>query len=215
MFTWLARLLCLLAILSSFALSQRRDPLEYIQILESAERVKKLQVERVIEALGVEPGQRVADLGAGSGLFTRPLAKLVGPDGIVYAIDIDSDLLEHVNETALEQDLANIRTVLASEHDPRIPDGVDLVFICDTLHQIDDPAIYLRGLTGYLRPSARIAVIDYENDWPRRFESSKYTLEELDRWMSNAGLKREEKFDFLEGNFFVTYRYLPEEGSRE
>jgi ubiquinone/menaquinone biosynthesis C-methylase UbiE len=210
MHTWLARLFCLLVVLGSFGFSQRRDPLEYVLILESAERVKMLQVDRVIQALNIEPGQRIADLGAGSGLFSRPLADLVGPDGVVYAIDIDSDLLEHVNETALEKNLTNIQTVLASEQDPRIPDGVDLVLICDTLHQIEDPSVYLRGLTNYLRPSARIAVIDYENNWPRRFESAKYTVDELDKWMSEAGLQREEKFDFLDDNFFVTYRYLPE-----
>ena len=215
MFRWLTQLSCLLVIVGSFVFPQRRDPLEYVQILESAERVKKLQVERVIKALDIEPGQRIADLGAGSGLFTRPLADLVGAEGVVYAIDIDSDLLEHINETALEDELTNIKTVLASEQDPRIPDGVDLVLICDTLHQIDDPSIYLRGLTNYLRPSARIAVIDYENNWPRRFESSKYTLQDLDKWMTNAGLTREEKFDFLEDNFFVTYRYVPESGLSE
>ncbi len=214
MSTWLARLSCLLVVLGSFVLPQRKDPLEYIQILESAERVKKLQVERVIEALNIEPGQRIADLGAGSGLFSRPLANLVGPDGVVYAIDIDSDLLEHVNETAMEQNLTNIQTVLASEQDPRIPDGVDLALICDTLHQIGDPSTYLKGLTSYLRPSARIAVIDYENDWPRRFESAKFTVDDLDKWMTDAGLQREEKFDFLEDNFFVTYRYVPESSAR-
>lgn len=214
MSTWLARLYCLLVVLGSFVLSQRRDPLEYILILESAERVKMLQVERVIEALNIEPGQHIADLGAGSGLFSRPLASLVGPDGVVYAIDIDSDLLEHINETALEKNLANIQTVLASELDPRIPDGVDLVLICDTLHQIEDPSVYVRGLTHYLRPSARIAVIDYENNWPRRLESAQYTLDDLDKWMTDAGLRREEKFDFLEDNFFVIYRYMPESSSR-
>lgn len=215
MCTRLTRLSFLLVVLVGFVFPQRRDPLEYVQILESAERVKKLQVERVIEALNIEPGQRIADLGAGSGLFTRPLAALVGADGVVYAIDIDADLLDHINETALEDNLTNIQTVLASEQDPRIPDGVDLVLICDTLHQIDDPSIYLRGLTNYLRPSARIVVIDYENNWPLRFESSKYTLEDLDKWMTNAGLKREEKFDFLEDNFFVTYRYVPQSGMSE
>ena len=71
--------------------SQRRDPLEYIRILESAERVRKLQVDRVISTLDVQPGQKIADLGAGSGLFTRPLARDVGPAGVVYAIDIDRD----------------------------------------------------------------------------------------------------------------------------
>lgn len=186
--------------------SQRRDPLEYIRILESAERVKKLQVPRVVEALGVRPGDKVVDLGSGSGLFTRPLARLAGPDGVVYAVDIDRDLLDHVEEVAREQGLQNIRTVLATEFDPRIPERVDLVLICDTLHQISDPGVYLRGLVRYLKPGGRVAVIDYEDEWPGRFESVKYTVADLDRWMAVAGLQLETSFDFLEGNFFRIYR---------
>lgn len=189
--------------------SQRRDPLEYIRILESAERVRKLQIDRVISALDIQPGQRVADLGAGSGLFTRPLARRVGATGIVYAVDIDRDLLEHIEETALEQDLPNILTVLASEFDPRIPEKVDLVLICDTLHQIKNADVYLRDLTRYLKVSARVAVIDYSNEWPKRFEASKYTVGQLDGWMTAAGLRKSESYDFLDDNFFIVYRYDP------
>ncbi|MEJ2077763.1 MAG: methyltransferase domain-containing protein [Acidobacteriota bacterium] len=189
--------------------SQRRDPLEYIRILESAERVRKLQVDRVIDALNVQPGQKVADLGAGSGLFTRPLARRVGSSGTVYAIDIDRDLLDHIEETAREQDLPNISTVLASEFDPRIPEKVDLVLICDTLHQIKNANVYLHDLTRYLKHSARVAVIDYSDNWPQRFESSKYTVQDLDEWMTGAGLQKTQSFDFLDDNFFVIYRFDP------
>ncbi|MFZ0428509.1 MAG: class I SAM-dependent methyltransferase [Acidobacteriota bacterium] len=187
--------------------SQRRDPLEYIRILESAERVRKLQVDRVIDALKVQPGQKIADLGAGSGLFTRPLARRVGSTGTIYAVDIDRDLLEHINETALEQNLPNITTVLASEFDPRIPEKVDLVLICDTLHQIKNADIYLHDLTRYLKTSARVAVIDYADNWPARFASSKYSVRDLDRWMEAAGLHRDESFDFLDDNFFIVYQF--------
>lgn len=186
--------------------SQRRDPLEYIRILESADRVKKLQVTRVVESLGIQPGDKVVDLGSGSGLFTRPLARFAGPDGIVYAVDIDRELLEHVDETAREQGLRNIRTVLASEYDPRIPERVDLVLICDTLHHISDPPEYIRGLLRYLKPGARVAVIDYEDDWPERFRSVQYSLVDLDRWMAAAGLRLTTTHDFLEGNFFRVYQ---------
>jgi len=187
--------------------SQRRDPLEYIRIMESADRVRKLQVDRVVQALEVKPGEVVADLGAGSGLFTRPLARKVGPDGVVYAIDIDRALLDHVEETAHEQNLPNIRTVLASEYDPRIPEKVDLVLICDTLHQIKDPGGYLKDLTRYLKDSARVAVIDYEKNWPSRFDSAKFTVKQLDGWMRSAGCRRDEVFHFLKDNFFIVYRF--------
>jgi ubiquinone/menaquinone biosynthesis C-methylase UbiE len=159
--TWLW--LALIALGTVDAGAQRRDPLEYIRILESAERVRKLQVDRVVETLEVKPGQRVADLGAGSGLFARPLARRVAPDGVVYAVDIDPDLLNHVKETAREQNISNIRTVLAGEYDPRIPEKVDLVLISDTLHHIKDQQTYLRDLTRYLAVDARVAVRNTEH----------------------------------------------------
>lgn len=203
--TWLW--LALIALGTVDAGAQRRDPLEYIRILESAERVRKLQVDRVVETLEVKPGQRVADLGAGSGLFARPLARRVAPDGVVYAVDIDPDLLNHVKETAREQNISNIRTVLAGEYDPRIPEKVDLVLISDTLHHIKDQQTYLRDLTRYLAVDARVAVIDFLDEWPARFEHARYSVDDLDSWMRAAGLVIDESFDFLEDNFFRIYRY--------
>ncbi|GAB4238482.1 MAG: hypothetical protein Kow00109_12890 [Acidobacteriota bacterium] len=187
--------------------TQRRDPLEYIRILESAERVRNLQVDRVVQSLNLEPGSIVADLGAGSGLFTRPMARLVGPEGVVYAVDIDPELLEHIQETAREQNLTNIRTVLAGEFDARLPERVDFVLICDTLHEIRRKPEYLQGLTRYLKPGARVAVIDYLDPWPERLANERYTLEDLDAWMAAAGLTREKEFKFLENNFFRIYRF--------
>ncbi len=190
---------------SLYALQE--DPLEYVRILESAERVKKLQVDRVIDLLPVQRGDKVADLGAGSGLFTRPLAVKVGPEGVVYAIDINRELLAHIEETALEENLTNIRTVLADQYDPKIPEKVDLVLICDTLHQIDSPGVYLSHLVNYLVEGGRVAIIDYEKNWPRRFAERKYTPLDLDAWMVSAGYKLDNKFDFLVDNFFVIYRF--------
>jgi ubiquinone/menaquinone biosynthesis C-methylase UbiE len=200
-------LVWLLFLLVSNALGQRRDPLEYVRILESAERVKKLQVERVIDLMDPQPGERIADLGAGSGLFTRSLAKRVKPGGVVYAIDIDADLLGHIDETALEENLDNIQTVIANEYDPKIPERVDLVLICDTLHQIQNPGGYLRNLRRYLRPSGRVVIIDYKERWPRRFEGVRYTTFDLDAWMSSAGYTLQKEYTFLENNFFVIYRF--------
>src|SRR5688572_10960478 len=72
------------------AQQQQRTPEEYAKFLEGADRVARMQVPRVVEALGVKPGMKVADLGSGSGLFTRPLAKAVLPGGVVYAVDVDA-----------------------------------------------------------------------------------------------------------------------------
>jgi 2-polyprenyl-3-methyl-5-hydroxy-6-metoxy-1,4-benzoquinol methylase len=183
-----------------------RSAEEYIKLLESERRIEGLQVDKVVDALKVRPDDRVCDLGAGSGLFTRPLARKAGGKGVVYAVDIDSELLKHVERTAQEQKLANIKPILASETDPKLPEPVDLITIIDTLHHINNHAEYLKGLKKYLRPGGRVAVIDFSRDWPAGHEKMVYTVGDLDGWMTAAGFKRVEQHDFLDNNFFVVYR---------
>jgi ubiquinone/menaquinone biosynthesis C-methylase UbiE len=183
---------------------QRRDPQEYIKRLEAEHRVKDLQIDRVVETLKISSGQKVADLGSGSGLFTRPISRKVGEKGTVFAIDIDPELLKHIEKTAEKP--TNIRTVLAAEADPKLPERVDLIVIIDTLHHIRNRETYLKNLRNYLQPSGRIAIIDFSNTWPADHERMKYTLEELEIWMNAAGYKRVEKHDFLNNNFFVIYQ---------
>ncbi len=191
------------------AKTENRNPLEYIQILESADRVRDLQVERVVQHLHLEAGDVVADIGSGSGLFTIPLAKQVMPGGRVYAVDIEQEFLSYVEELALRDHLDNITTVLGDELDPRIPEPVDFVLICDTLSYISDQPLYLQGLTRYLKPGARIAVIDRLGQWPPHLQQGKYTPEELDGWMKNIGMEKEETLTFLKNAFFNIYRYTP------
>jgi 2-polyprenyl-3-methyl-5-hydroxy-6-metoxy-1,4-benzoquinol methylase len=183
-----------------------RSAEEYIKLLESERRIEGLQVAKVVDALKVRPDDRVCDLGAGSGLFTRPLARKAGGKGVVYAVDIDSELLKHVERTAQEQKIANIKPILASETDPKLPEPVDLITIIDTLHHIGNQAEYLKGLKKYLRPGGRVAVIDFSRDWPAGHEKMIYTVGDLDGWMAAAGFKRVEQHDFLDNNFFVVYQ---------
>jgi cyclopropane fatty-acyl-phospholipid synthase-like methyltransferase len=183
-----------------------RSAEEYIKLLESERRIEGLQVAKVVEALKVRPDDRVCDLGSGSGLFTRPLARKAGGKGVVYAVDVDSELLKHVERTAQEQKLANIKPILASETDPKLPEPVDLITIIDTLHHIGNQAEYLKGLKKYLRPGGRVAVIDFSRDWPAGHEKMIYTVGDLDGWMTAAGFKRVEQHDFLDNDFFVVYQ---------
>jgi 2-polyprenyl-3-methyl-5-hydroxy-6-metoxy-1,4-benzoquinol methylase len=179
---------------------------EYIKLLESERRIEGLQVTNIIKTLKVRSGQRIADIGAGSGLFTRPLAHRAGDKGVVYAVDIDTELLKYVEKTAKEQNLSNIKTILGATDDPKLPEAVDLIVIIDTLHHISNQAAYLKGLKKYLKPDGRIAILDFSKDWPAGHEKMAYTVETLDGWMSAAGFKRVEKHDFLDNNFFVVYR---------
>lgn len=176
----------------------------YIVLLEWDWRVQRLQVERVTAALGVVPGQKVVDLGAGSGIFTRSLAESVGSEGVVYAVDISQPLLDFVEESAREHQLQNVRTVLAVKDDPLIPEPVDLIFICDTLHHIADRAEYLESLRQYLKPSGRVAIIDFIKS-PHLFSSDDYSLKELEFWLKEAGYEPTGHHTFLQNNFFVVY----------
>jgi ubiquinone/menaquinone biosynthesis C-methylase UbiE len=203
-----AKILTILFILTFLFGPQQaqRTAEEYIKLLEGERRVSGLQIEKVVETLKIPAGSRVADLGSGSGLFTRPLARKVGEQGKVYAIDIDAALLKHVEKTAGEQGIKNITTVLGAEDDPKLPEPVDLIVIIDTLHHINNRATYLKNLRRYLRPDGRIAIIDFSENWPTGHESMRYSLTDLDEWMKAGGYTRREKHDFLDNNFFVIYR---------
>jgi ubiquinone/menaquinone biosynthesis C-methylase UbiE len=196
--------LCLTAITQSQP-QQQRTPEEYAKFLEGAERVARMQVPRVVEALGVTPGMKVADVGSGSGLFTRPIAKAAVP-GVVYAVDIDQALLTIVARSAKEAGLPNVRTVVGAAADPNLPERVDLIFVCDTLHHIANQGVYLKTLRKYLAPGGRVAVIDFRDTWPDGHESMRYSTAQFETWMTEAGFSRIGSHDWLENSYFVIYR---------
>lgn len=185
---------------------QQRTPEEYAKFLEGAERVARMQVPRVVETLGLKPGMKVADIGSGSGLFTRPIAQAIAPDGMAYAVDVDEALLRIVARSASEQNIANIRTVKAEAADPKLPEPVDLIFICDTLHHIGNQAAYLKNLRRHLKPNGRVAIIDFDQQWPQGHESMRYSRADLARWLGDAEFTLLSSYDWLENSFFVIYR---------
>ncbi len=126
-------------------------------------RDRSQQPERVMAALAIERGAHVADLGAGGGYFTFRFAAAVGPDGVVYAVDVDPDMLDYLREQARERGLGTIEVIAAAPDDARLPEGsVDLLFTCNTYHHLADRIAYFRRLRPALRPGARVAIIDYD-----------------------------------------------------
>ena len=201
----LAMLLTLIALAATTAFAQQRSAEEYIKLLEGERRVAGLQLDKVIETLKLKSDRKIADIGSGSGLFTRPLAKKAGK-GVVYAVDIDQKLLDHVAKTSADEKLSNVKTILAAEDDPKLPEPVDLIVIIDTMHHIANQPTYVKTLKKYLRKDGRIAIIDFSKTWPAGHEKMIYKLEDLDGWMKAAGYKQVETYDFLDNNFFVVYR---------
>lgn len=176
----------------------------YIDHMERRERTARMNVERVVDSLQIAEGDIIADLGAGSGLFTRLFAQKAGDAGHVYAVDLNMELLRHIEQDACKKNMPNITTVRALEHDPRIPAQVDLIFICDTLHYIEEQERYVRTASSYLKPGGRFAIIDFTRNWPPM--SIRFTADDLTAWMERAGLAREADYNFVEDEFFLVFR---------
>ena len=154
---------------------------------------------RVVEALELRPGAVVADVGAGGGYFTFRLAEAVGPTGKVLAVDVDQGLLDYVAAEAARRGLRNVETVLAGDTDPRIPEPVDLLFTCNTVHHFADRSTYFRDARRYLRPGAKVAIIDYVN------KHRSAPPEVLERELTSAGYRLETKNEFLKKQSFLIF----------
>jgi ubiquinone/menaquinone biosynthesis C-methylase UbiE len=180
---------------------------QYIKILEDPHRIERLNPAGIIRKLELKPGYIVADIGSGSGLFTRPLAQAVQPGGHVFAVDIDAELLKHVQQTARDAAIPNITTVLAPEDSPGLESAsLDVALICDTLHHIAKRQEYLTSLRSCMKPGGRVAIIDFSDEWPAGHESMRFELSDLDRWTAAAGYTKTAEFDIVPGNFFRIYQ---------
>lgn len=179
---------------------------------EGSSRDDWQQPERVIAALGIRPGDRVADLGAGSGYFTERLARAVGPAGKVYAVDVDEAMNEYLRERLTRAEIDNVEVILGRLEDPVLPDGgVDLVLVVDTYHHLDDRPAYFRNLHRDLAPGGRVAVIDFDSDKAgfMRIVGHTTARDELLREMAEAGYAVAEELDFIDRQSFVIFRPEP------
>jgi len=189
----------------SWAQLAPRKAEEWEKTLESPNRTATQKVAEVLAGLSLKPGMIVADIGAGSGFFSRPLAKAVVPGGKVYAVDIQQGLLDYINKRDAEENIHNVQTVLGEFDDPKLPmRNVDLAFINDVLHHIEHRAVYLKALGTYMKPAGRIAIIEMNKDDPKTGHKNQPELligrEEIVGWMSDAGFKLvEEHADLFPG----------------
>jgi ubiquinone/menaquinone biosynthesis C-methylase UbiE len=165
------------------------------------------QRDRVIESLQIRPGDRVADLGSGGGYFTFWLAKAVGPNGKVYAVDIDEEMNDLVAQQAKKDGFGNVEVILAKPEDPLLPSpGVDIIFASNTYHHIDNRVRYLANLQKYLRPNGRIAIIEFDRrGWLDGLWQHYTPGEFIKREMEQAGYSLQREFDFLDRQSFLIF----------
>lgn len=145
----------------------RLFPPQDLGLLEAQDRDQWQKPEQIMDTLGIADGSIVADLGAGGGWFTIRLARRVGPNGVVYAEDIQPQMIEAIGRRVRREGLLNVRTVLGTPDDPRLPPGIDTVLIVDAYREMGDPrapatiVTLLRNVARSLKPQGRIGVVDF------------------------------------------------------
>ena len=167
-----------------------------------------MKVEEAVAALKLKPGAVVADIGAGAGTFSFPLAKAVTPSGKVYAVDIDPGLVDHIAAKAKEKKAGNVQAVLGKFTDPNLPSrDVDVAFFFDVLHHIENRAEYLKNLAPYLKRSGRIVIIDfYPELGPHKKEPAmQVTKDQTKAWMAAVGFKPVNEHQLYKDKWFVEY----------
>jgi cyclopropane fatty-acyl-phospholipid synthase-like methyltransferase len=176
--------------------------------LERPERIAGLKIDYIIASLALKPGQNVADIGAGPGVLSIPLAKAVGPSGKVYAVEIDKDYFPHIEKKAEAEHLKNVVPVLGAFTDPKLPArNVDVALFHDVLHHIEDRAGYLKATAKYVKPGGRVAIVELPPTGSHKDDPSLIvTKDQVKGWMADAGFAPVQEFDGLnEGKWFVVY----------
>jgi ubiquinone/menaquinone biosynthesis C-methylase UbiE len=180
---------------------------EWIAVLDSPDRLAGMRIPEVVTALKLKAGDVVADLGAGSGPFVVPFANAVTATGRVYAVEIDRDFFPHIERKAREAGVVNVQTVLGEPADPRLPAAVDVAFLHDVLHHIDNRQAYLQSLAKYLKPASRIAIVDYHPaESPHASDPSlQVSQEQAAQWLLTIGFKPVEEVPLFKEKYFVIY----------
>ena len=180
---------------------------EWVKVLDAPERLAALKVDDVVARLKLRRADVVADLGAGTGPFVVGFAKAV-PSGKVYAVEIDENFFSHIRQKAQAAGVVNVRTVLGQFTDPKLPSAdADVAFMHDVLHHIADRATYLKGLSKYLKPTARVAIIDYHPEKsPHQDQPAMQVSKEQARaLLAEAGFKPVEDIPLFTDKWFVVF----------
>lgn len=168
---------------------------------------------RILKAAGVKPGQQVADIGAGTGLFSSLFAQAVGPQGRVYAVEVSPGFVAALEERARSEGLGNLAPILSTQTDTGLdPGSIDLAFVCDTYHHFEDPKAMLASIHRALAPGGGLVVIDYHR---RPGFSSPWILshvrggrDQVVREVESAGFRLVAEPPLLRESYFLRFERL-------
>ncbi len=186
----------------------RLFPPENLGLLEGPDRDAWQRPDQIMDALGIADGATVADLGAGAGWFTIRLARRVGPNGRVYAEDIQPQMIEAITRRVQREGLRNVTTILGKPDDPRLPAGkLDAVLMVNVYHELEDPVALLRNVARSLAPKGRLGVVDFTKDGggPGPPLDERVDPERIVRDAEAAGLRLLARETFLRYQFFLVF----------
>lgn len=189
---------------------RERDASVWQERLEQPSREVYARRAFIVETLDLQPGAAIADIGAGSGLFTLPFAKAVGQEGQVYAVDVQDYFLDHIEAKATAAGYENIELVLATQEDCKLPAAsIDIAFLSDVYHHIERPQAYLDTVKRALRPQGRLFLIDFdrtrqdESSWIRKHVHR--TPADYRADLEATGFRFVEAIGGLDENFFYVF----------
>jgi ubiquinone/menaquinone biosynthesis C-methylase UbiE len=184
------------------------DPVAYAASLDDPARDAYQKPDEVLKALGLRPGEVVADIGAGSGYFALRFAKAVGDRGRVFAVDVSPDMVRLLNRRVRDAGIRNVVTILSDPGDPLLPDAsVDRFVIVDTWHHIEDQAKYLGLLKRMLKAGGQVVHIDFQKrELPVGPPAAmKIAREDVVRQMEEAGFRLAAEHGFLPHQYFLVF----------
>jgi ubiquinone/menaquinone biosynthesis C-methylase UbiE len=160
-----------------------------------------------VAALGIRPGERVADLGPGYGHFTLRLARAVAPDGLCYAADADAETLEDLRRAAEERGITNLRPILTSRRRLELPEPVDLLFVSATYHHLRRPVRYFKEARSQLRPTGRVVILEsrLEGVAARWMNPHGSVPDRVHTQMKRAGYELVATHDVVRGHWFAVF----------
>jgi predicted methyltransferase len=185
----------------------RLFPPQDLGLLEGPDRDAWQRPEQIMDHLRIGEGSVVADLGAGGGWFTIRLARRVGPNGKVYAEDVQTEMIGSISRRVEREGLRNVQPVLGTDVDPQLPGPVDAVLIVDAYHEMDDPVTLLRNVRKSLRPGGRVGIVEFTKDGhgPGPPMEERVDPDQVIADAKAAGLRLESRGNFLRYQYLLMF----------
>ena len=177
--------------------------------LERPQREQEERTDLLLDLLALKPGDVVADIGAGTGYFSLPMALQVGEQGRVLAVDIQPQMLAIIERRMVSQDIFNVDRILATESDPRLPpEKIDLALMVDAYHEFSHPREVMEGVVASLAPGGRVVLVEYRGEDPQVpiKPLHKMTLQQVEREMTAVGLALDQVHDELPLQHVMVFR---------